>query len=237
MSIIDFKIDENVAVVTMNDGENRFNPNFIERFIAVLDEIEQGTEANVLVVTSAHEKIFSNGIDLDWLVPIIEKGDTKQRKAFLYSMMGLFRRILLYPMPTIAAISGHAFAGGAIMSCAFDFRFMRSDRGYFCFPEVDLSIPFLPGMIALIKRAIPSYKFEEMQYTGKRVTADECEKDKIVLKALHMDELMDKTMQFAKELNKGRPIISEMKKRMHKGIIKVMEKEDPKAIESGAFYL
>ena len=123
------------------------------------------------------------------------------------------------------------------MSCAFDFRFMRSDRGYFCFPEVDLSIPFLPGMIALIKRAMPSYKFEEMQYTGKRVTADECEKDKIVLKAFHMDELMDKTMQFAKELNKGRPIISEMKKRTHKGIIKVMEKEDPKAIESGAFYL
>jgi enoyl-CoA hydratase/carnithine racemase len=237
MAIIDYRLDENVAIVTMNDGENRFNLNFIERFSSVLHEIEHGTEANVLVVTSGHEKIFSNGIDLDWLVPIIERGDTEQRESFLYSMMGLFRRILLYPMPTIAAISGHVFAGGAIMSCAFDFRFMRSDRGYFCFPEVDLNIPFLPGMLAVIKKAIPSYKFEEMQYTGKRLTADECLESNIVLEACHMDDLMDRTMQFAKELNKGRPIISEMKKRIHKDIVEIMEREDPKAIASGVFYL
>ena len=235
MAVVELTLDEKVAVVTLNDGENRFNPGFLESFLGVLDQIENDTDANVLVVTSSHEKIFSNGIDLDWLVPCVQKGDIETAKSFFYTMNQLFRRLVLYPMPTICAISGHAFAGGAIMSCAFDFRFMRSDRGFFCFPEVDLGIPFLPGMIALISKAIPQYKLEELQYTGKRATAQECEAHHIVTKACHMDDLMNETLGFAKGLNKRREIIKEMKKRMYKEIVHAFDVEDPPLIDSGQF--
>ncbi|MGD9032848.1 MAG: enoyl-CoA hydratase/isomerase family protein [Desulfobacteraceae bacterium] len=237
MGIIEYAIDEEVAVLTMNDGENRFNPSFLKAFLEVLDEIEQKTGVDALVVSSSHEKIFCNGIDLDWLAPLIQKGDKESATAFLYTMNDLLKRILLYPMPTIAAISGHAFAGGAIMSCAFDFRFMRSDRGYFCFPEVDLGVPFLPGMIAIIRKAVPMYKFEEMKYTGKRVTAEECEAHHIVLKACHRDELMDEALSFAKGLRKRREVMAEMKKRLYKDIVHSIEIEDPPLIESGTFYV
>jgi enoyl-CoA hydratase/carnithine racemase len=237
MAGLKYELDEKVAVLTMNDGENLFNLPFLEDFLTILDEIEQGTDANALVVTSSHEKIFCNGIDLDWLVPFIQKGDRETAKTFFYTMMKLFKRILLYPMPTVAAISGHSFAGGAIMSCAFDFRFMRSDRGFFCFPEVDLNIPFLPGMIAVIKKAIPMYKFEEMQLSGKRLTAEECEAHHIVMKAFHVDDLMNESLSFAKSLNKRREIIHEMKRRLYTDIVHVLEVEDPPMIESGVFYV
>ncbi len=235
MAVVEWMLDEKVAMVTLNDGENRFNPDFLENFMGVLDQIEKETDANVLVVTSSHEKIFSNGIDLEWLIPHVQKGDIETAKAFFYTMNRLFRRLLLYPMPTVCAISGHAFAGGAIMTCAFDFRFMRSDRGFFCFPEVDLGIPFLPGMIALIKKAIPQYKLEELQYTGKRATAQECEAHHIVTKACHMDDLMDETLTFARGLNKRREVIFEMKKRMYKQIVHAFDVEDPPMIDSGKF--
>jgi len=237
MAGLKYELDEKVAVLTMNDGENLFNLPFLEDFLSILDKIEQETDANALVVTSSHEKIFCNGIDLDWLVPFIQKGDKETAMTFFRTMMKLFKRILLYPMPTIAAISGHSFAGGAIMSCAFDFRFMRSDRGFFCFPEVDLSIPFLPGMIAVITKAIPMYKFEEMQYSGKRLTAGECEAHHIVMKACHMDDLMNEALSFAKSLNKRREIIHEMKKRLYRDIINILDVEDPPMIESGVFYV
>lgn len=237
MSLIEYRTENRVAVVSLNDGENRFNPPFLQAFLDVLDEIEKKTDANALVVTSAHEKIFSNGIDLDWLLPFIQKGDAETAKGFFYLMNRLFRRILLYPMPTIAAISGHAFAGGAIMTCAFDFRFMRSDRGFFCFPEVDLGIPFLPGMIALIQKAIPRQTFQELQLTGKRATAEECEASNIVLKACHRDDLMDEAIQFAMGLNKRRGIVAEMKRRMHGEIARVIDEEDPPVIESGTFHV
>jgi len=237
MAAIEYKLDEKVAIVTMNDGENRFNPSFLNSFMETLDEIEKETDANALVVTSSHEKIFCNGIDLDWLGPFIQKGDKETGVSFFYTMNRLFKRILLYPMPAIAAISGHAFAGGAIMSCAFDFRFMRSDRGFFCFPEVDLGIPFLPGMIALITKAIPQYKVEELHYTGKRATADECEAHHIITKACHIDDLMDEAVSFAKGLNKRREIIAEMKKRMYKDIVHAFDVDDPPVIESGMFHV
>jgi len=237
MARVEYTLDEKVAILTMNDGENRFNLAFLDCFLTVLDEIENDTDANSLIVTSSHEKIFCNGIDLDWLSPFIENNDMETAKAFFSTMMKLFKRILLYPMPTIAAISGHVFAGGAIMSCAFDFRFMRTDRGFFSFPEVDLGIPFLPGMIAIIKKAIPMYKFEEMQYTGKRATAEECEAHHIVTKAFHIDDLMNEALSFAKTLNKRREIITEMKKRMYKDIVHSIDVEDPQVIESGIFYV
>jgi enoyl-CoA hydratase/carnithine racemase len=237
MAAIEFKLDDRVAVLTMNDGENRFNLPFLEAFLQALDQIETDTDVLALVVTASHEKIFCNGIDLDWLAPFINKGDRETAASFFYTMNRLFKRILLYPMPTIAAISGHAFAGGAIMSCAFDFRFMRSDRGFFCFPEVDLGIPFLPGMIALIGKAIPQYKVEELHYTGKRATAEECAAHHIVTKACHINDLMHEALSFAKGLNKRREVIAVMKQRMYQKIVHVFDVEDPPVIASGMFYV
>lgn len=237
MAMVEYALDGKIAVVTMNNGENRLNTPFLTEYLRVLDEIEHDTEANVLVVRSAHEKIFSNGIDLEWLVPFINSNDMKTSKEFIYKLMELYRRILMFPMPTIAAITGHAFAGGAIMVCYFDYRFMRSDRGFLCFPEVDLGIPFIPGMIAAMKNAIPPYKLREMIYEGKRLPGEECVKHNIVQKACPLENLMDEVMAFARTLDKRRVVIEEIKKEMNKGILHALDVEDPPVIESGRFYV
>lgn len=233
MPLINYVLDESVAVLTMNNGENRFNMTFIHEFLSALDEIEQNTDADALVVRSAHDKIFCNGIDLDWLMPVVQAGDKQGIKDFCSTLNRLLRRILLYPMPTIAAITGHAFAGGAIMTCCFDFRFMRSDRGYFCFPEVDLGIPFWPGMVAMVKKAIPAYKLDEMYYLGTRLTGKECEEHRIAIKAYPMEELMPAVMSFAKSLKKNRQYYLAQKERMNASIIKIIDEEDPFVLEQG----
>jgi Delta3-Delta2-enoyl-CoA isomerase len=234
---IEIKMEGQVAVVTLNEGENRLNLDFLTEFLKVLDHVEKQTQANVLVVRGAHEKIFSNGIDLEWLMPIMQKKDTATAKKFIETMMSLFKRILLYPMPTIVALTGHAFAGGAIMSCYFDFRFMRSDRGFMCFPEVDLGIPFLPGMMTAMSKAIPRYKLEEMVLTGKRLTAQECEEHHIITKACHIDQLMEEVMNFAKLQNKRRVIVAAIKEELNKNIVYAIDHEDKPIIESGRFYV
>ncbi len=233
MAIAQFELFGHVAVLTWDSGENRFNPDFLEATLACLDEIEHKTEAQVLVVCSKHEKIWSNGLDLDWLMPIVMAQDAKTSKAFFYRLNDLFKRVLLYPMPTIAAINGHAFAGGAILACAFDFRFMRSDRGFFCFPEVDLGIPFLPGMMALLRKAMPSKNLVDMSLTGRRMTSAECVAAGIMVGDAPGDALMEKVMAFAKPLQKRRNVVLPIKKTLYCEEMRIFDEEDPPIIESG----
>ena len=225
MPSIDWKIDGNIAILTMNRGENRFNIPFCNEMLAALDAIEAVKEVNALVVTAADPKIWSNGMDLDWLVPAIGRKDPDVN-IFFPLQDKLMRRLLFYPMITVAAISGHAFASGAIFASCFDFRFMRSDRGFLCFPEVDLNIPFLPYMSALIKKILPMYFVEEAELTGKRFTAAELEQCHTIRKACTMDDLMKEATTFAKGLNKGRSIVLEMKKVMHHDIGVLMDQAD-----------
>ena len=88
-----------------------------------------------------------------------------------------------FPMPVIAAMNGHTFGNGSILACSCDYRFMKADRGFFCFPEVDVNIPFLPSMLQTIRKAIPYYKLEELIFSGKRVGAKELEEHHVLVKA------------------------------------------------------
>lgn len=232
MSIVLWEKKETVAVLTMNNKENRQNLDFANAMIEALDEIMEDRAISAVVIASSDEKNWSQGIDLQWLMERKAADDLHAIRSFIYRMNDVFKKLLLYPMPVIAAINGHAFGNGALLSCACDFRFMRSDKGFFCFPEVDVSIPFLPGMIAFARKAIPEYKYQEMVYTGRRLTAPELEEHHIIRKACRdLDELMKESIDFAKTFEKKRGIFGELKKRMYKSIVEVLDKEDPKFIE------
>ena len=230
MGMYEYKMDEQVALLTMN--ESKFNIDSVTEFLSVLNEIEKDTDAKALIVRSSDEKIWSNGLDLEWLLPLIQRGERSVADVFTTKLTELFRTMLFYPMITVAAITGHAFAGGAVLACCFDFRFMRKGRGYVCFPEVDLGIPLLPSFTALMKKAIPMDLVEDMQLTARRLTAEQCEARHIVVKACTMEELMSEAMSFAKGLNKERPIVTKLKNVMHRDILRIMEVEDPVALKS-----
>jgi enoyl-CoA hydratase/carnithine racemase len=232
MSIVLWEKKETVAVLTMNNKENRQNLDFANAMIKALDEIQEDREIFAVIIASSDEKNWSQGIDLQWLMERKAADDLQAMRSFIYRMNDVFKKLLLYPMPVIAAINGHAFGNGALLSCTCDFRFMRSDRGFFCFPEVDVSIPFLPGMIAFARKAIPEYKYQEMVYTGRRFTAPELEEHHIIRKACKdQEELMRQSMEFAKTFEKKRGIFGELKKRMYKSMVEVLDKEDPEFIE------
>ncbi len=76
--------------------------------------------------------------------------------------------MLTFPRPTVAALNGHAFAGGGMLALAHDFSVMRADRGYFCLPEADIGIPFTAPMTALIASRIPQPALHEACTTGRR---------------------------------------------------------------------
>jgi enoyl-CoA hydratase/carnithine racemase len=198
-------------------------------------EIEKRTDARVLVVRSAHEKIWCNGIDLDWLTPLVFEGNKATIKKFFFQLNDFFRSFLTSPLITVACMNGHAFAGGAMVACACDYRYMRNNREFFCIPKVDLGMCFLPGMLAILKNSIPGHTIKDMALTGRRLTADQCLAAGIVQKACHVDELLGETMNFAKTLIKERAVVAAIKRDLYSSVLKVMDNEDQIVIHAGGW--
>ena len=233
MAIIEYETRGKIALVTMNNAENKQNLDFAKAMLEVIDKAEADKSIKAMVITSSDEKNWSQGVDLDFLNMAMQQQRHDDIKTFMYTMNEVFSRLLLAPFPVIAALTGHTFGNGAMLACACDFRFMRADRGYFCFPEVDISIPFMPSMIEIVKTAVPYYRFNEMKLTGRRVTAPELETDHVIDKACATaNETLETALAFASTFNKSRNIFGEHKRRLHKHILEVMEAEDKPLIES-----
>jgi enoyl-CoA hydratase/carnithine racemase len=232
MARLDLKVEDKVAVMTMGEDDNKLNIPMVKSLLEMLDAIEKETEALALVVKSGHTHIWTNGFDSDWILASLEKGNKAEVREFLVMDLMLRRRLLTYPMITVAALNGHCFGGGAVLSCCFDFRFMRSDRGFFCIPVIDRGFPILPSTRALLASVMPGHVIKELILTGKRLTGAECAAGHVVSAVYSNDELMNKVMAFAGGLNKGRGIVGEMKKVLNGPIVKLI-KEDAEAIPEG----
>ena len=226
MSIMNWTKDETVAILTLTNGENRQNLVFAKTLNAMLDEIIADKSVTALIITSNDPKNFSQGIDVEWIMGQAQKNEHQPVIDFINEMDVVFKKLLLYPVPAIAAINGHAFGNGSIVACACDFRFMRSDKGFFCFPEVNIGIPFRWGMNAFVKKAIPLHILSQMQFTGNRYGAPELEKHNIIVKACaNQEDLMVQALAFAKTFQKKRGIFGELKNRLYADIIKVLDSD------------
>lgn len=157
--------DDTIAVLDLGDDENRFSPDFLDEINGVLDDVvAAGAEGKAQgLVTTAGGKFYTNGLDLDWLMANGDRTDW-----YVDRVHALLARVLTLPIPTAAAVVGHAFGAGAMLAVAHDFRVMRADRGFFCFPEVDIRIPFTPGMAALIQAKLTPAAQVASMTTGRR---------------------------------------------------------------------
>lgn len=153
--------DDKIAVLHLGEDENRFTPAFLDTINEQLDDIEQAGAHGL--VTTAGGKFYTNGLDLDWL-----GAHADQAQSYVARVQALLARVLTLPTPTAAAVTGHAFGAGAMLAMAHDVRVMRADRGFFCFPEVDIRIPFTDGMAALIQAKLTPRAAVASMTTGRR---------------------------------------------------------------------
>ncbi len=238
MSVVTWEKKEHTAIVWMDNAANTQNLTFAKDLNHCLQAAMAEPDIRALILTATDPKSFSQGVDLPWIEEAFAQGSSHEIKAFMHTMNELFIRLLTLPVPTIAAINGHAFGNGAILACACDFRFMRADRGYFCFPEVDLGIPFLPGMLAIVKKAFAYDQFYDLYLTGRRAGAEELAERKMLVKASASSEaLMEDAMAFAATFDKGRGIFGTHKTRIHAHILKIMETEDREIIDALALFI
>ncbi|MFJ4844498.1 MULTISPECIES: enoyl-CoA hydratase-related protein [unclassified Streptomyces] len=208
---------ENVFVLDIGDGENRFHPDWLAAVGAALDEVEKAEGPRALV-TAATGKFFSNGLDLEWL-----GAHAEQQESYRNSVHGLFARVLSLPMVTVAALQGHTFAAGAMLSLAHDFRVMRADRGFWCLPEADINIPFTPGMSALIRSRLAPQTAHEAMVTARRYGGTDAAAAGIVDRAVEEGAVRSAALELAAaQAGKAGDTLGTIKERMYASALAVL---------------
>ena len=215
------KIDQ-VYVLRLNDllTDNTFTIDVINEYFSYLDEIEASAGNASLVVTSTNPKTWCNGINLEWFMS--QAPDTQMQ--LISNMEKLYLRLATLNLPTVANITGNVYAGGAIMACAFDFRHMRSDRGRFCFSEVDVKLPFSPIMIEIISLLPSKQALNELALTGVRWGGEQCLPKQVVDGIFPEDTLFDKSLESAAFLaTKDRATYTTIKHRLRPNVVALKE--------------
>jgi len=208
VGVVELRREGNVFVLAWNDeADNRFRDDATRGWNAALDEVERTEGAKALVTTGAG-KFYSNGLDLDWAF--------RERKDdfpdYILEVLAVLGRVLTLPCTTVAAGNGHAFGAGALLLLAHDFRLMRTDRGYFCMPEVDMKAYLHPGMTAVLAARLPAQTAHEVVATGRRFGGPDAKAAGIVEEALAEAALLPRAIELAASLAaKAHPVMKRLK--------------------------
>jgi enoyl-CoA hydratase/carnithine racemase len=152
-----------IRVVNLGGATNAVDAAFLADLNDALDRVEADESATAMI-TIGGGKHYSNGFDLEFLGGL----DYAEASAFLDDTATTLGRILAFRVPTVAVLNGHAFGAGAMAALAHDLRVQNTDRGWFCFPEVDLGMQFMPFQLALITSRLSVDTANEAVLTGKR---------------------------------------------------------------------
>jgi enoyl-CoA hydratase/carnithine racemase len=214
-----------VFLLDLGDGESRFNADFLDALEACLDEVQAASAPRALVTTSTG-KIFSNGLDLEWM-----GANQDQITSFVPRVHELLARVLELDVPCVAAIQGHAFAAGAMLAIAHDQRVMRADRGFFCLPEVDIRIPFTVGMNALITARLSPRAAHDAMSTGKRYGGLEALAAGIVEEAVEAKQVLPRAIELAGALaGKDPATFGTIKRRLYADALAALRDRDANAL-------
>jgi enoyl-CoA hydratase/carnithine racemase len=208
---------DDVFVLDLGDTENRFHPDWLAEVGAALDEVERADGPRALV-TTATGKFFSNGLDLDWL-----GAHPDRQEGYVDAVQALLARVLALPLITVAALQGHVFAAGAMLSLAHDLRVMRADRGFWCLPEADLAIPFTPGMSALIRARLAPQAAHEAMVTARRYGGEDARAAGVVDHAVPEDAVRATALRLAAaQTGKAGANLATIKTRMYAPVLDLL---------------
>lgn len=189
---------DKVALLRMDDGKvNAIGPQFLASFSRAWHDVEAEGRA---VVLAGNAKAFSAGLDLKTL-PALER---PEMSAFARGFNSLFRDVLAYPRPVVAAVDGPAMAGGAILALASDFRLV-GPNAKLGVTEVPVGIPFPAPVAALVRARLPPQEHAPALYRGQIRGGEECVRTGWAHELVPSAQLVPRALELARELAEHHP--------------------------------
>src|SRR5579859_4262819 len=191
-----------IAKITFNrpDKRNAISAKMICDILTALDELEK-TRARVVIITGAGSA-FCAGMDLEML-SALGQHSAQENQEDSRRMARMFRRIWSFPKPMIAAVNGHALAGGCGIAtlCDFTIAVPEAKFGY-----TEVKIGFLPAIVSVfLTRQIGEKRARDLLLTGRLVDGPEAKELGLVNEIVPADKLMARVNELAQVLIAASP--------------------------------
>ena len=182
-----------VTVVRMAHGKaNALDLEFCEALTSQLGECERAASTRALVLTGSGT-MFSAGVDL---LRLVGEGADYVR-VFLPAINRMFQTLFAFPKPVVAAVNGHAIAGGCIMVCAADWRLMAREPGRIGIPELLVGVPFPVVPLEIMRFATHTSDLQSLVYRGLTLAAGEAVQYGLIDSVTDADRLLDEAVAVA----------------------------------------
>jgi enoyl-CoA hydratase/carnithine racemase len=164
MDTISITTQDEIAILNLDHGiPNTITPLMVTEFNTALDEIQKDEQLRGLVVSSTNEKFFSIGFDIPNLFPL----PRQEFEAFFAAFNQLSIKLYSFPKATIAAMRGHAIAGGCILALCCDYRTMAAGRTLMGLNEIKLGAPVPYPVDCILRDLIGSRKARQVMEFGE----------------------------------------------------------------------
>ncbi|HEX7832833.1 MAG TPA: enoyl-CoA hydratase/isomerase family protein [Thermoanaerobaculia bacterium] len=179
--MIDRSISDSVATLRLNYGKAAaLDLELLDAVALAIAECAADDDIRAVILTGTGS-IFCAGVDLFR----ITNGGREYAERFLPALGRMLLELFAFPKPLIAAVNGHAIAGGCVLALAGDYRLMAQGNGRIGVPELLVGVAFPPSVIEAIRFALPPQQLQALLYTGKTVLPDEA------LQRGFVDEVVD----------------------------------------------
>ncbi|CDO99196.1 unnamed protein product [Coffea canephora] len=229
----------NIFLLTLTgDDEHRLNPTLIASIRSALAAVKsQATKGSVLI-TSGQGKFFSNGFDLRYAQAA---GSVQGAKDRLMNMVEIFKPLVAdlisLPMPTIAAITGHAAAAGLMLAVSHDYITMRSDKGVLYMSELDIGMTLPDYFNAIFRSKIGSPSARRaLLLRASKVRAEEAAGMGII-DSVHSNgmETLEAAVRLGEDLSKKKwegKVYAEIRKSLYPELCGILGLKDEKVLPS-----
>ncbi len=195
-TMLETQVDGDVTILRLAHGKaNALDVELCAALGAQIDDYMRSS-ARALVITGTGRR-FSAGVDLQRVV----EGGAAYERAFIPALNRAVRALFACGKPVVAAVNGHAIAGGCILACAADdYRMMASEPGRIGIPELFVGVPFPVAPIEIMRAVTPPEHLQALIYRGLVLTADAALQYGLVDAVVHPDRLIDEAIAVAREL-------------------------------------
>lgn len=227
LNALDLSFDSGIATVRLRRGKvNALVPEVLDDIAAALRAV-QDAGARAVVLTGSGP-FFSFGFD----VPHMLHWPRERFGAFITSFCTLYRRLFLLPMPVIAAVNGHAVAGGCILALAADYRVMAREKARIGLNEITFGASIFAGTVEMLRFHVGGRIASRLLLEGQLLDAEEAMAVGLVDEAVASEGLPSSAREAAERLSRNSDAFAGMKRLLRGDVGRDMEQLEPDSIES-----